>query len=324
MTAAPKIHPEMNTSNLWEDQFLSWASGLGISIVERKNQIGAYPYFQFEANFNADGRRCFTYGRSQNRRLAAVKAVAEFAERKAMLNFFKSQCEVAKNIPAPMRTSNGWAVHQTAELAEKTAVNEALERHLLLLSYFKFGWSGFHLVQKIQTPGMDLYFLTSRFTSKGRIASLVIAKSPRYPGVSFGYCAGQIEDLGRADFWESALFEAADKILTLNGRPVDLSLDPKSWLLSEVKHYLETPFNTEQLKAGNDFSECCPVKPEVLILDLASKWGLDFPLFAAFAFGGGQMPLFHPSNVSKQDLQYIAEALKNNGIDTLPERHPVL
>lgn len=309
----------------WEDQLLNWFSSLGIPAFERQHQLGAFTYHYFETAFlTPDGRPCSTHGRSQSRKLAAIKAIAEYVERRFMTEFFMTD-SAAKNFSRSFRTSNGWAVHQSQAAAEKAAVSEALERHLLLKAYCAHGWSRFRLIQKIESDGMDLYFLLSRFTAGGRAAGLVAAKSKLYPGVSLGYCLGSFSEIHAMRFWESALFEAVDKIILLKGEPIDLSLDPGSWLLAEVKHYLETPFDVGVFSsATGELTETPLPAPALVHFDLKKKWNLDFPLHASFAHGGGLIPLFSAAGISTEEQETLRGILAANGIDNIPERHPVL
>ncbi len=309
----------------WENQFLSWFSSLGISTFERKHQLGAFAYHYFETQFvTSDGRPCSTHGRSQSRKLAAIKAIAEYVERRFMTEFFMTE-SAAKNFSRSFRTSNGWAVHQSQDAAEAAAISEALERHLLLRAYCKHGWNGFRLIQKIEADGMDLYFLLSRVTAGGRAAGFVAAKSKLYPGVSFGYCLGDLSEFHAMRFWESALFEAVDKIILLKGLPIDLSLDPASWLLAEVKHYLETPFDVGAFSsATGELIETPLPAPTLMHFDLKKKWKLEFPLQAVFANGGGLIPLFSAGRLSSEEQEALRGVLAVNGIDRIPERHPIL
>ena len=332
----------------WEDMFLSWFAGQGIAMSERSLQLGGFRYHHFSTLFEApDKRACTCHGRSQDRKIAAVKCAAETIERKFMARFFndstatlrapKVQYEDAKLIrletdeerplpPPGLRTSNGWAIHQTREQSEQGAFREALERHLLLKSYLKYGWNGFQQIELMKTDDMALHFLVSRFSSNGLVAGLVVAKSPLYTGVSFGYCLGQMDEARSTLFWESAIFEAIDKILTLGGRKVNISFDPDSWIYREIQHYLESPFD-EALLSGTDKPHE-PEEPRNFYLhsfDLGSTFGLNFPLFASYAWGENLIPLFHKSKATGAARQYLEDALTMNGLSLeIPERHPVL
>ncbi len=308
-----------------DDLFLKWFAGNGDPMSENLFRLGSLEYYQFSSVFKTKtGRYCSAHGRSQNRKVAALKCAAEFVERKFMLDFFGKSGE--NLLPLAFHTSNGWAVHFNKAEAQKRSYLEALERHLLLRSYLAFGWQGFRLIQKIKSPEMDLYFLTSRYLSDGFISGLVVTKSPKYPGVSFGYCIGEEKDVFTAQFWESALFESVDRILTLDGEKIDLSADPKSWLRSEAKFYLENPFDLSLIQ--NESGEVIPIHtPEhnTKSFDISDLYGIPTPFYAAYSWGQDLIPIFHRAALSDHAADYLRNTFRRNGICTeIPTRHPVL
>lgn len=308
-----------------QDELLSWFAKSGAPMNESVFRLGALSYFQFSSSFKTNTvRHCGAFGRSQDRKMAAIKCVAEFVERKAMMDFFSDRGNDL--LPASFHTSNGWAVHFERAEAQKRSYLEALERHLLLLSYLKFGWNGFRLIQKIESSELDLYFLLSRFSAEGFISGLVAAKSPLYPGVSFGYCIGKEADTQKATFWESALFESIDRILTLNGEKIDLSTDPNSWLKKEAKAYLETPFDFSCLQNG--FSKSIAIKrPQysTRTFNVADWYGIPNSFYAAFSWGEDLIPIFHKAALDTTATNYLRTIFERNGLSIeIPERHPVL
>jgi len=324
MSAALRIPPSL-AQQAGENAFLSWFAGKGHPIQERKLSLGGFSYFQFSAAFHAGERAIASHGRSEVRKIAALKCAGECVERQFVAEYFRKSAD-ADLPPKGFRTTNGWAVHQEAQAAKEAAYREALERHLHLKSFFTYGWAGFRLVDKIEASEVTLYFLTSRFTAEGLIAGLVVAKSPLYAGVAFGYCVGQLNGESQTAFWESGIYEALDKILALKGEPVNTSRNPNSWILAELKHYLENPFDLALLELGRaQVAESCLATPgKILSFDLAKASGLNFPLHAAHVAGGDLIPLFSKPRLATQDLDYLAPVLEKNGISKLPERHPVI
>jgi len=308
-----------------QDDLLNWFAKSDAPMSENIFRLGDLSYFQFSSTFKTNtGRYCGAFGRSQDRKIAAVKCAAEFVERKAMLDFFSDHGN--KLLPMSFHTSNGWAAHFDRSEAQKRSYLEALERHLLLLSYLKFGWNGFKLIQKIASSELDLYFLLSRFSTEGFVSGLVMAKSPLYPGVSFGYCIGKEADAQTATFWESALFESIDRILTLNGEKIDLSTDPKSWLKKEAKIYLETPFDFSCLHNG--FSKGIAIEPpqyNTRIFNVADWYGMPTAFYAAFTWGEELIPIFHKAALDATATNYLRAIFERNSLSIeIPERHPVL
>lgn len=307
------------------DLLLSWFAESGAPMSENVLRVGELAYYQFSSSFKTrTGRYCGAFGRSQDRRTAAIKCAAEFIERKVMLDFFFESGESL--LPSSFHTSNGWAVHFDRDEAQRRAYLEALERHLLLRSYLEFRWQGFRLVQKIEGAEMDLYFLLSRYSADGFVSGLVATKSPHYSGVSFGYCVGKESDALTARFWESALFESVDKILTLGGEEMDLSGDPNSWLRREAKFFLESPFDLSQFR--NEFNNSIPVRPlshRTQVFDVSERYGLPIPFYAAFSWGDDLIPIFHKATLSADAADYLRAILRRNGLSMeIPERHPVL
>jgi len=127
-------------------------------------------------------------------------------------------------------------------------------------------------------------------------------------------------------FWENAIFEAIDKILTLNGRSVDLTLSPDSWIATHTKEFLETSFDWNLLnKDSVGISVEPPLQISVKTFDLAEKLGLPFSFFASYAWGKDLIPLFNKESLSAEGLSVVQNILKVHGLDgNLPERHPIL
>jgi len=309
----------------WENQFLHWFMGQNMPMAESQRQQGQFSYYRFSTQFKShDGHKINSYGFSHHRQLAAVKAAAEAVERKTMLNYFRI---LAPDMPPKaFHTSNGWAVHQTREKAIAAAFSEALERHLILKSYIKHGWQGFQLVDKIETPEIKIYFLVTRIKAGSRAAGIVATVSPLYPGVSFGYCIGHKVQTQTTEFWEPALHESLDKILSLNGRQLHPTDGTEPWIMTKIKNDLMNPFVCGAFEENLDAEIIEDYMPEynIRIFDLAEKENLSFPLFCAFAWGKDLIPLFHKSALDENARKYLSDILKKNLILTdLPDWHPV-
>jgi hypothetical protein len=331
----------------WENAFLSLFANRGILTSEKRLQIGGLNYFLFSSQFElADGRDCSCYGKDEDRINAAVKCAAETIEREVMSRFFltgmnrtnasiatlskvgivREGAAEADLAPLGLRNSNGWAIHRSRDLAESSAIREGLERHLLLKSFIRFGWDGFSLVQKIDAEDATFYLMTSRYSCAGMIAGLVIAKSPLYSGISLGYCCGKLEEIGNADFWKAALYEAADKILLLKGRGIKLA-DDFSWMTSEIKRLLEEPFDTAKLKLQNGVSsiEDSSISFHLKSWDVAPELSADIPVFSAFVWGRDLIPLFPTIGLNEEAGSYVRTILSRNALaPLLPERHPII
>lgn len=329
---APLTHQLSADAINWEDQFLNWFAGLDVPTSERFFNLGGLRYHHFSSVFPVEGGRvCTSYGRSESRKVAAVKCAAEYVERKFMVEWFhdcESDDKPYETLPPKLlQTSNGWAVRDSPERALQAARYEALERHLLLKSFLKFGWSGFQLIESMKAENIDLYFLKSRFRAGEYVAGLVVAKSSLYPGVSFGYGLGKASEIQSSQFWESAIFEAIEKIQVLDGRSIDLTCDTSTWVTAGIKRHLESPFDLAALSKGKNEIAICEDVPKGYsrIFDLRQQWSLDLPLFAAYAWGGGLIPLFCENRLGISERTYLQNVLRQNGLsETAIVGHPIV
>ncbi len=139
-------------------------------------------------------------------------------------------------------------------MACKKARLEAIERHLLLKSFCQFGWKGFSPLKQIQSDEISLQFLISRYKTQDLAAGLIVAQSPKFKGVSFGYTVGALQNVDSADFWQGALFEAVDKLLILD--PNEVGPTPgQSWIRRENDRFLIEDLSLNELKFSSE-REC--------------------------------------------------------------------
>ncbi len=317
--SAARLHQH---NQLPSDQFLDWFANAGYPMLEKKLRLGNLEYFNFSSFFTqADGRTVASFGSALDRKSAALKCAGEAMERQAMARFFTNR---KSKISPAFWNSNGWAVHTSFAVAKEKALDEATERHLHLKSYLKHGWAGFNFVQRIDAGEIELKLFTARYTANQKVAGLVAAKSKRWPGVSFGYCLGNAQDIGSATFWQSAIFEAADKFLLLEEKgPGDT--DDKNWLRRSISEFMNSDFDLNamgELQEAEVESDLGDV--EIHELDLSQELQLDFPLCTAFVHGGDLIPLFWKSELREDGEQALWPILKRHGITAIPEVHPVL
>ncbi|HEY8271446.1 MAG TPA: hypothetical protein VIG33_11205 [Pseudobdellovibrionaceae bacterium] len=340
-----QLEPKAISKEIMENQLLEWFAALGLNLREQRMQVGDFEYYHFSSfkKRASGGGYLSSHGRSTSRRTAAIKCAAEMIERQFMLDYFptapsfvlaethnfEKETKTLEIVALPKKdfwSSNGWAVHFDKDISQKKAIDEALERHLLLKSFLNSQWQGFSPVHQIKNSEMELYFYSSQFELGEKTAGIVLAKSPLYKGVSFGYCLGNKSEMANISFWENAIFEAIDKILTLNGKSVDLSQRPDSWIVSDTKEFLEKPFDFSSM-SHTPVQEVKDVIPEVSVktFNLAEKWNLPFSFFASFAWGGSLIPLFNKASLSPTSILQLKAVLKLNGLDKeIPERHPIL
>ncbi len=270
----------------------------------------------------AQSGRLAGFGRGATRRLSLVKAVSEYYERQLMLEAFNLEL---KSVPSFRRTSNGFAVHFCEATARANAFRETIERHLLQLTFFKHGWDGFKSFAVHRINDLTIEFATARYSLNGFRAGIVIARHPRFPGVSFGYLAAPVDGFETSARWRHAIHEAVDKIdpyLNLK------SLDGLTSIERAIHDWMMSPVEIE-LRDSDDTIVQLPTIADDLIsystFDLQKRWNLEFPLFGAFSQSPKLLPLLIPSRISSEDLSAVAQLLKGFDLpEALPEKNPIL
>lgn len=150
-----------------------------------------------------------------------------------------------------------------------------------------------------------------------------MAKSPKIPGVSFGYSVGPAANNESATFWESAIFEATDKIFSIGCDPAESA---QGWIPREIKKYLTGPFDGVEFSTRIQLIKEARPSIKCKVFDLGSTRGLQFPLFAAYARGESAIPLFWKTELDADGITYVGRILEKNAIalSEIPERHPII
>jgi len=308
----------------------SFAESFKGDFSEFKFQILEKEYFTFSAlEFLPDDDFDCGFGASFERQSAAVKAIAEFFERKAARLYFadvnKNKDHHAGEVYAfkAFQTTNGWAVHQTIEQAKNAAYMEALERHILLCSFIQFGWDGFTLIDQKETSDVMFYSLVSKFSCNGFKAGFAIAKSKKLSGVTFGYLCAKENEILSSPKWEHAMFEALGQIEMHLRIENTESLKPKGSLEEMAQWYLLTSWTEPKFSSQIETIKLKDVSPSFYEEDLNRAFGT--PLMASYCYDGGLLPLFFPTNLNEHSKKYVNDVLFANGLtNVIPERHPVL
>ncbi len=281
------------------------------------------------------------FGRSQDEMTAAVKACAEALERKIYGEFLKQNGSLnlqiqqtlsgmkiesndhPKQINPSFQNSNGWAVGFSSLASIERAKVEALERHLLLLTFIKDGWNGFYEISRTTVDGIEFTSLLSRYTLAGYSAGIGIARSEKFKGASFGYICDKIEDIKTSPKWEQVFYESFDYIRVRSAQGNLKS--PQSLIFQELEHYLENDFsekfstNAEFISLGESFNS------NLAVIDLAKMLNLKFPFFAAVVHGQDLLPLYFKKSLTVNGENILKERLLSFRIfETIPDRHPIL
>jgi hypothetical protein len=236
--------------------------------------------------------------------------------------------------PKHLRTTNGWAVHFDLSRAIKNAFFEAVERHLLLLTYLKSGWSGFQCAPSINWEGLEMFSLASPLEFCGLRAGMVATKVSNHPGFTFGYFSDTAEKFPQSPRWLHAMmesFEPAKYYENESTRQIQEKLAAVTNPMDRTQlRYILEPALSQSLSQSNVSGvQVGPpdlVSPlaNIVAVDISRKWSLDFPLFGAYIFGETLIPLFFKETLDNDDENYLANILAKYDVRELPDVHPIL
>lgn len=287
-------------------------------LTEQESYLDNEKYFLA----SAQSQKIAGFGRGPTKRLALIKAVAEFYERRLMREAYANELS---SIPKALQTSNGFAVHFSQKAADEAACNESIERHLLQYSFLKNGWNAFELIGQNTVGENSLTFVASRYSINGLRAGMVLARSKRFPGISFGYFVDQSDKIASSPRWSHAIFEAIDKIepfLELARSSSDLELMP---IEQGILNWMNTSHEEIDFVRGGFSQNLASPRLEIRNFDLAERWGLDFPLFGSYCSSADLLPLLVVDRIDKHESAVIIKTLGAFGLPAiLPKRNPVL
>jgi hypothetical protein len=261
-------------------------------------------------------------GRGESRFLSTLKAVAECFERR----FFDEYIEAnRKSIPQYKRNSNGFAVHFNPAEAKTSAIREAIERHILQITFLKHGWDGFYLFGSSVKNDLRITQVISKYQVNGYTAGLVLAQSNKFLGVAFGYFCDSAEHLKHSERWFHAEAEAIDKIEPILNLAKANSLNAENSIDREMFRWFFEPFQIPEFKGEFKKHDLPDIDLNVEIFDLQKLWNLDFPFHAAKCDGDKLLPLLIPQqNFPTLDLK-LTQLFEIYQIDSgFPQRNPIL
>ena len=316
---------------------LEWFPSLDFPIHERKFHVGNISYYSFSSAIEHKGKPVLSFGVDENRLVAAVRCVSETIERQIFLLANKEprlstnleiawdgDIRVTENSPVSFpsngfRTSNGWATHHDLKECIRNSYLEACERHFLLLSYLKFGWSGFRKLDEFKIGDFAITLFGPRFTLVDVAAGLVAARSEKFVGVTFGFfCNSPLKKP-----LQKATLEAIDQQLRIEGKPLSQDLRESSWIYDDIAYFLSNKF---EINDGQFLPKTVdgPVG-KLIVFDLKKYFDLRFPLYASYCFGGDFIPLFKQATLSASEKIWLKAKLSDHGYTAeIPERHPIL
>lgn len=316
MNASSQLHQDDRLETVfWQNQLLDYFSKIeGARLTDLSSQwINGYYFRAWDGEI--DG-----FGHASTKRLAIVKAISELFEHRFMMEAFKTDL---RHISKWLQTSNGFAVHFDRNVAEKAAIVEAYERHILQLTYLLKGWDGFELLSDTNIKGVRVRRIISKFQCDSFRAGMVLATGDQFPGVSFGYLCDDASEIFSSNRWAHAEGEALGKIepwmaLRLSDAatftPIERELH--KWLFGDR-------FGVEFRPLGKDFLTLPKITPHVRLFDLTRRWNLPFSFFASFC--EGLLPMLVPGRIHSSDQSHLSSVLEHFDIkDKWTGRNPIL
>ena len=324
-------------------ELLDWMASqnlFGLSIQQDEAQL-LEKHHRFAITAEQDGQTSIRgFGRSVDKLTAATIASAECIERYVSRKLLKEGVRASSRVivehgvikTAPgldsglppskgLHSSNGWAVHFSRELAIQNAAREALERHILLLSFIKYGWQGFHFSKPLVFQDCTVMQGIAPVKVGGFGAGIVLTRGAKAPGATFGYICERQREIETSKRWLGAFFESHEQWADLTSRPAGQDC---SILESYQRHYLDSPLQRPEASSPNLITQP-RLAANLAVLDLQEMLKTSFPLFAAFAFGGNLVPLFLKQKLGGTEIAYVKGQLAKNGCEVdLPEFHPIL
>lgn len=320
-----------------QDDLINWFSGkFNGHAIETVKTLGNLKR-HFVSFIDLGERPSSGHGNDPDRKVAALKAMAEWIERRHMRDVFKydvvhvqkafgpTNPRVLTKLP-PFKNSNGWAVHFSKETAINSAFIEALERHILTATYLKHGWVGFALVSEMKVENFEIFSLVSSFSCMGYRAGMVILRGSEFNGISVGYLCEKEDQILTSPRWSHALGEAMGFWQRSTLVKDQLTTRSRDVLFNQGMELLNTPWHPPS------FSKSLPVKilpkvdPVFFTADLRNQFELPCEFHSSFVFGGGMIPLLIESPPNQEQSLYLERILDTIDIKVsdIPTRMPIL
>jgi hypothetical protein len=300
---------------LEEQVIASFLADPSARLFQRDKVVGQYFYNEFSASrVDAKKNLIFGHGQSSSAHTALLKSICENLERQFMIDYFAEtpvdsfSADEAYRYPV-LRTSNGWAIHTTEQGAVHSAKCEALERHILILAYLKDGWRAFTKINEMEIGDTTFTSLLCRFTCNDVGVGMVIAKSKRCAGVTFGYFSDAASGLRTSAKWLHALYEAKGQ---LDGH-ADISNLSKERCV--VKDAIIDHLHSDWIEPEFSMNEKLVSLPSVwpTIERHLFKLNDSISLHVANVRDGGLVPLFFLSDLTSQARKYLEKQLSAFG-----------
>ncbi|MBL7542856.1 MAG: hypothetical protein JNL11_03525 [Bdellovibrionaceae bacterium] len=201
-------------------------------------------------------------------------------------------------------------------------MREAIERHLLLLTFAKYGWNGFFEIDQMQMNNYKFRSVVSKISLAGFSGGMSLCQSPSYKGISFGYLADITRKIATSEKWEQAFYESYDLIRVKEANPT--AQMQKDLIGRELEYYLNTPFEHSFANEGQIIELKKELHSNLAVIDLNESLNLPVPFYAAVVHGGDLLPLYFTDLLTNNGKKYIQDLCERWELSELPERHPIL
>lgn len=322
------------------DKLLTWAASQNFSFLEEKFDVLGKELYRFQGSTEQDGMSFYSFGRSTDRKLAAIKSTAEIIERLVFNEFTKQaaplnlgikvenghyeiqESDTQTVIEPSFFNSNGWAVDFSVEKAIDRAMREAIERHLLLLTFAKYGWNGFFEIDQMQMNNYKFRSVVSKISLAGFSGGMALCQSSSHQGISLGYLADTTNRIETSEKWEQAFYESYDLIRVKETNPA--AQTQKDLIGRELEYYLNTPFEHSFATKGQISELKKELHSNLAVIDLKESLNLPVPFYAAVVYGGDFLPLYFTESLTSSGKKHIQNLCARWELSELPERHPIL
>jgi len=277
----------------------------------------------------------FGHGQSANPIIASSRAFGEAIERVLAFKFmndhscflprtYKANCQRAQlstsptTIPAEfppkeLESSNGWAIHFTAEKAIEGAVTEAIERTILQSTFISDGWNGFREQSQFTLQGRRLTAWLSNHSFFGWEAGIIECEPLKLGGRTFGYFTHKAgSEFVWQDYAHSA-FEALEPAIFLDSRP-EYEPDPEDAIAVAQFEFATRDFRRQNPDLRQALSIPTQFSCDILLFDMRQEMDLDIPLYLAWCLGGDAVPLILQSKITASGLSFINQKLHKYGL----------
>lgn len=345
---------EKDTKSFSKEKYLllEWAAANPDLIGNVKEKIIKIPernFYSFSAEIHDPiAESSFIgVGRAHDRLNASSKAIGECLERYFAKYIFSTQPKLigttivvkgkevsfqdVNNFTFPLsglRSSNGWAVHFSPEMALAQSLFEALERHILLFTFLRDGWDGFVYYDGPEYNKIDFSSLISKYSVAEFKAGISIAKVQNYSGILMGYCSDLCDKIAASTEWLQAFFEVYENAVIYSNPDTNTNgqmAKESSLLLDYLHHFLRTPSPSFKRTANSNqiTQKTQEITTQVLLLDLSSNF--NFPFYATYVCGIDLIPLFFSQNLDPAARTHIQGILKKKGLSgEIPFYHPII